>query len=358
MPLVSLNQISKRFGETAAVADVSFAVERGEFFGLLGPSGCGKTTTLRIVAGLESPDTGRVEFDGREITTLPSEKRGFGMVFQNYALFPHLNVFENVAFGLRARGGAGDLNEKVKQALELVQLPGFDNRRVDELSGGQQQRVAIARAIAIEPSLLLFDEPLSNLDVALREETRRELRALVKRLNLTAVYVTHDQQEAFALCDRIAVMGKGSVLQIGASRELYDHPANGAVARFLGNNNLMQAMRLTSSNDPVTKFKTGDGGHVLTVNASHEELMGLPVNKPCWLAIRPEAIELNDKAESNNQLAARIELMEFGGATTTLRLDAGGLKLEALVLRADEYAIGDQCVVTLPAEQIRLLPHD
>ena len=370
MPLLSLNQISKRFGATTAVADVSITVERGEFFGLLGPSGCGKTTTLRIIAGLESPDTGRFEFDGRDITSLPSEKRGFGMVFQNYALFPHLNVFENVAFGLRARGGRGSsptvregvsnqpLTERVRQALELVQLSGFDSRRVDELSGGQQQRVAIARAIAIEPALLLFDEPLSNLDVALREETRRELRALVKRLNLTAVYVTHDQEEAFALCDRIAVMGAGRVLQIGAPRELYDHPSGGAVARFLGTNNLVQAMRLTSSNDPVTKFKTTDGGHVLTVSASHEELMSLPVNKPCWLAIRPEAIALGHKPGGSNQLAARVELIEFGGATTTLRLDAGGLKLEALVLRAGEYAIGDPCVVTLPAEQIRLLPHD
>src|SRR5258706_1934726 len=227
MSLLSLNKISKRFGETAAVADVSIAVEGGEFFGLLGPSGCGKTTTLRIIAGLESPDTGAVEFDGRDITALPSEKRGFGMVFQNYALFPHLNVFENVAFGLRARGSSptvregsskDGLNERVKQALELVQMPGFDTRRVDELSGGQQQRVAIARAIAIEPSLLLFDEPLSNLDVVLREETRRELRALVKRLNLTAVYVTHDQEEAFALCDRIAVMSAGRVQQVPAHR--------------------------------------------------------------------------------------------------------------------------------------------
>ena len=360
MPLLSLNKISKRFGETAAVADVSIAVERGEFFGLLGPSGCGKTTTLRIIAGLESPDTGEVEFDGREITTLPSEKRGFGMVFQNYALFPHLNVFENVAFGLRARGGAGaahdSLNQKVKQALELVQLPDFDSRRVDELSGGQQQRVAIARAIAIEPSLLLFDEPLSNLDVALREETRRELRALVKRLNLTAVYVTHDQEEAFALCDRIAVMGSGRVLQIGAPRELYDHPVNRAVAGFLGNNNLIRAMRLTSSNDPVTKFKTLDGGHILIVTASHDELMHLPVNKPCSLAIRPEAIELNAKPDSNNLLAARIELMEFSGATTTLRLDAGGLKLETLVLSADDFAIGQHLDASLPANRIRLLP--
>src|SRR5256714_7005472 len=169
MPFLSLEHISKRYGSTAAVADVSLAVERGEFFGLLGPSGCGKTTTLRVIAGLETPDSGKIIFDGSDITNLSPEKRGFGMVFQNYALFPHLNVFENVAFGLRARRTRGSsptvregvsksaINERVKQALELVQLPGFDARRVDELSGGQQQRVAIARAIAIEPSLLLFD---------------------------------------------------------------------------------------------------------------------------------------------------------------------------------------------------------
>jgi iron(III) transport system ATP-binding protein len=378
MPLLSLNSVSKRFGTNAAVADVSIAVERGEFFGLLGPSGCGKTTTLRIIAGLELPDTGSVEFDEREITTLPSEKRGFGMVFQNYALFPHLNVFENVAFGLRARGssptpgspagqpgwvgavGEGvsndSLNDQVKRALELVQLPGFGTRRVDELSGGQQQRVAIARAIAIEPSLLLFDEPLSNLDVALREETRRELRALVKRLNLTAVYVTHDQEEAFALCDRIAVMGEGRVRQVGAPREIYERPVSFVVAKFLGNNNLIHAMRLTSSNDPVTKFKTLEGGHILTVSASHEQLINLPVNKPCWLAIRPEAIVLDDQQLIDNQFSARIENIEFSGATTTLTLDANGLKLEVLVLGSDEFVLGDEGFVTLPADRIRLLP--
>jgi iron(III) transport system ATP-binding protein len=359
MPLLSLNQISKRFGGTSAVADVSIAVERGEFFGLLGPSGCGKTTTLRVIAGLESPDTGSVEFDGRDITNLPSEKRGFGMVFQNYALFPHLNVFENVAFGLRARRlptrNPELIKDEVARALDLVQLPEFETRRVDELSGGQQQRVAIARAIAIEPALLLFDEPLSNLDVALREETRRELRALVKRLNLTAVYVTHDQEEAFALCDRIAVMNAGQVQQVGAPRELYDHPANPVVAGFLGNNNLIRAMRLTSSNDPLTKFKTLDGGHTLIVGASHEQLMHLPVNQPCLLTIRPEAIRLNDKLGSDNQLNARIEDIEFGGATTTLTLDANGLKLEVLVLRADGLTPGQQCVLSLPMNQIRLL---
>src|SRR6266404_3413105 len=356
MPLLSLRNISKNFGSTRAVVDVALNVEHGEFFGLLGPSGCGKTTTLRMIAGLEKPDSGTIEFSGADITNLPPERRGFGMVFQNYALFPHLNVFENVAFGLRARHKANtEISERVASALELVQLPGYDKRRVDELSGGQQQRVAIARAIAIEPALLLFDEPLSNLDVALREETRRELRALVKRLNLTAVYVTHDQEEAFALCDRIAVMDKGRVQQVGAPRELYDHPANVIVARFLGNNNLIEAMRLTSSNDPLTKFKTLEGGHTLTVSTSHERLMSLPVNKPCWLAIRPGVITLNDRRGGDNQVAARIEHIEFGGATTLLRLEANGLKLEGLVLRADEFALGEECMVTLPADQIRLL---
>jgi iron(III) transport system ATP-binding protein len=374
MPLLSLNKISKRFGATAAVTDVSVAVERGEFFGLLGPSGCGKTTTLRIIAGLESPDRGSLEFAGREITTQLPEQRGFGMVFQNYALFPHLSVFENVAFGLRARGsryrtgsgsgsGSGRVNPseikgKVEQALGLVQLPGFDARRVDELSGGQQQRVAIARAIAIEPSLLLFDEPLSNLDVALREDTRRELRALVKRLDLTAVYVTHDQVEAFALCDRIAVMSEGRVHQVGAPRELYENPTNVLVAKFLGRNNLIRAMRLTSSNDPLTRFKTLEGGHTLIVNASHDQLMHLPVNKPCLLAIRPEAISVSKDpggSEADNRLPARIEHIEFSGATTTITLDASGLKLEALVLQAAGFRIGHECVVTLPVDRMGLL---
>jgi iron(III) transport system ATP-binding protein len=373
VPLLSLHDISKRFGVTAAVAGVSVAVERGEFFGLLGPSGCGKTTTLRIIAGLESPDEGRVEFDDRNITTALPEQRGFGMVFQNYALFPHLNVFENIAFGLRARGNRyrtptsrgsdrvipGDINARVNRALDLVQLPGFETRRVDELSGGQQQRVAIARAIAIEPSLLLFDEPLSNLDVALREDTRRELRALVKRLELTAVYVTHDQEEAFALCDRIAVMNAGRVFQVGAPRELYECPENVFVARFLGRNNLIRGLRLTSSNDPLTKFKTLEGGHSLTVNAGHDQLMQLPVNKPCLLAIRPEAVTVSTNpagSEADNKIAARIEQIEFSGATTTLTVDANGLKLEALVLQAVGLNVGDECVVTLPVDNIRLLP--
>lgn len=355
MSLLSLRNISKRFGQTTAVADVSLNVELGEFFGLLGPSGCGKTTTLRMIAGLETPDAGTIHFGERDITLLSPEKRGFGMVFQNYALFPHLNVFENVAFGLRARHRPKpEVVKAVSAALELVQLPGYEKRRIDELSGGQQQRVAIARAIAIEPALLLFDEPLSNLDVALREETRSELRELVKRLGLTAVYVTHDQEEAFALCDRISVMMGGRILQTGKPRELYEHPAQIPVARFLGRNNLIQAMRLSSSKATVAEFKTLAGGHTLQLPASPDELA--PLNQPCSLAIRPEHLRLSrTNPERPNVVPAQVNEINFAGATSSVKLNANGLQLEALLLQPDGFSAGDQCFVELPSDRLSLL---
>lgn len=381
---LSLQNISKRYETTKAVADLSLSIERGEFFGLLGPSGCGKTTTLRMIAGLETPDAGQILFDGRDITSLSPERRGFGMVFQNYALFPHLNVFENVAFGLRARRKPKEeVAQKVADALALVQLPDYERRRVDALSGGQQQRVAIARAIAIEPALLLFDEPLSNLDVALREETRGELRELVARLGLTAVYVTHDQDEAFALCDRISVMSDGRILQTGAPRELYERPSQTEVARFLGRNNLIRAMRLSPAKESAATFKTLDGNHTLHLPIQTGDLS--PLNQPVILAIRPEHVRLSseqrddddnntndtdsstsnsdkntsDNDDSNhtsdNTLRAIVREINFAGATTTIKLDADGLRLEALVFRPRNMATGDACSVRLPAEHIRML---
>ncbi len=359
MAFLSLKNISKQYGATRAVEDLSLEVERGEFFGLLGPSGCGKTTTLRMIAGLETPDAGSLEFDGRDITRLSPEKRGFGMVFQNYALFPHLNVYENVAFGLRARRRPkAQVSQKVSEALALVQLPGYEERRVDELSGGQQQRVAIARAIAIEPALLLFDEPLSNLDVALREETRGELRDLVKRLGLTAIYVTHDQDEAFALCDRIAVMNAGRPVQTGTPQNLYEQPANLSVARFLGRNNFIKAMRLSKNHDANGEFKTLDGGHTLYVPVKAAELG--PINKPVMLAIRPEYISITQGASfpADNVLRAIVREVNFAGATTSVKLDAGGLALEALVLRLVGLAPGDTCMVGLPPGRINVLKEE
>ncbi len=355
MPLLSLTQLSKSYGATPAVREVTLDVERGEFFGLLGPSGCGKTTTLRMIAGLEDPDAGTVEFDGRDITRVSPERRGFGMVFQNYALFPHLDVFENVAFGLRARHKSkAEIAERVAAALDLIQLPGYAKRRIDELSGGQQQRVAIARAIAIEPALLLFDEPLSNLDVALREETRGELRELVNRLGLTAVYVTHDQEEAFALCDRIAVMVGGQLLQIGKPRELYERPSQIAVARFLGRNNLIRVIRLSSKDSSHAEFKTLDGGHTLRVQVSANELP--PLNQPLFLAIRPEHLSITAHVDEGvNQINATVRDVNFAGATSTIKLDANGLGLEALVLQPNGIGVGESCVVALPEQHISLL---
>jgi iron(III) transport system ATP-binding protein len=364
MSFLFLQNISKRYGATRAVADVSLEVGGGEFFGLLGPSGCGKTTTLRMVAGLESPDTGRILLEGEDLTRLPADRRGFGMVFQSYALFPHLNVFENVAFGLRARRlSQSEVARRVAQALAMVSLSGYDRRRVDELSGGQQQRVAIARAISIEPALLLFDEPLSNLDVALREETRVELRELVKRLKLTALYVTHDQEEAFALCDRISVMSEGRILQTGTPHELYNQPEEITVARFLGRNNLIEAVRLSASHADASMFRSTQGNHTLRVST----LVGanLALNKPCTLAIRPEHIQLSVTADSTaraasniaigNALSATISSVSFAGATTTIKLDAGGLALEALVLQAYGLEQGASVTATLPPERIIIL---
>ncbi len=355
MPLLSLKNISKSFSGTKAVNDVTLDVAKGEFFGLLGPSGCGKTTTLRMIAGLEQPDAGTIEFNDQNITSLPPERRGFGMVFQNYALFPHLNVFENVAFGLRARHQPkNEIEDRVNSALELVQLPGYGKRRVDELSGGQQQRVAIARAIAIEPALLLFDEPLSNLDVSLREETRGELRELVTRLGLTAVYVTHDQEEAFALCDRISVMVGGKLIQSGKPRELYEQPADISVARFLGRNNLIRSMRLSSSKTNQGEFKTLEGGLTLKFAVNHDELA--PLNKPVILAIRPEHVHLENQTHSNeNTFTGRVKEIVYVGATSTVRIDLNGLLIEALVLQPNGLQIGQECTVNLAPEHLRLL---
>jgi ABC-type Fe3+/spermidine/putrescine transport system ATPase subunit len=278
------------------------------------------------------------------------------MVFQNYALFPHLSVFENVAFGLRARKKEkAEITERVRDALRLVQLPGFERRAVTELSGGQQQRVAIARAISIEPALLLFDEPLSNLDVALREETRGELRELVTKLGLTAVYVTHDQEEAFALCDRISVMSAGRILQTGTPRDLYERPALVTVARFLGRNNLIPTRRLSSSDEIVGKFKTIAGNYTLTASTKNVQLG--PINKNCTLAIRPEHLIISKEADSKRENTiehAIIRRIIFEGATTSVYLEAEGLLLEVLTLSPEGFAVGDSCSVVLPSERITI----
>jgi len=234
MGSLRLESVTRRYPDGGGVSEFSCDIAEGEFFALLGPSGCGKTTTLRVIAGLETPDAGRVFMDGRDVTLRPPEKRNAAMVFQSYALFPHMDVFENVAFGLRARKTPKpDIAVRVEEALGYVQLDGIEKRRVTELSGGQQQRVALARALAVHPDILLLDEPLSNLDAELRYSTREQLAQLQQRLRITAVYVTHDQEEALELAGRIAVLKDGRSHQIGTPREILEEPATEFVAAFL-----------------------------------------------------------------------------------------------------------------------------
>jgi iron(III) transport system ATP-binding protein len=250
MSLLQLIKVSKSFGQTAAVRSLSLEMEQGEILCLLGPSGCGKTTVLRTVAGFEIPDEGSIHFNGEEITHQSPQRRRFGMVFQSYALFPHMNVFENVAFGLKVRRVRGnDMAGRVNRALELVQLADKLERKVQQLSGGEQQRVAVARAIVIEPRLLLLDEPLSNLDASLREVTRTQLRQLIKKLGMSAIFVTHDQLEAFALADRVAVLKAGVLQQTGSPSEIYRRPANLFVAHFVGKSNTLRVQTTQGSKE-------------------------------------------------------------------------------------------------------------
>ena len=293
----------KRYGAVAAVAGVSLAVPAGAFVSLLGPSGCGKTTLLRLVGGFETADAGTIRIGGRDVTALPPQRRPTAMVFQSYALFPTMTVGENVAYGLRVRGASkAGAREKVRQSLGRVDLAGLEDRPVAALSGGQQQRVALARAIAVEPDVLLFDEPLSNLDLALREATRAELKALQRELGVTSLYVTHDQQEALALSDRIALMRSGTLVAEGTPEDLYHDPPTAYAASFLG------------------------GANVVRDEALAERLAGEPMPAGTALAVRPEALEPVE-AETDGAVPARLVGRQFLGLTSEWTVEVDGQRL-------------------------------
>ncbi len=307
---VVLDRISKRFGTTVAADDVTLTVEPGEFLTLLGPSGCGKTTTLRIVAGLEVPTSGRVWIGEEDVTDLPPHARDVSMVFQSYALFPHLAVFDNVAYGLRIlRKPDAEVRRAVAEALALTGLEGLERRAPAALSGGQQQRVAVARALALKPQVLLFDEPLSNLDAKLRKRMRGEIRALQQRLGITALYVTHDQTEALAISDRIAVMDRGRIHQIGRATEIYTRPATRFVADFIGEANFLPA-RVLGRDAAGVRVEAGP----VTVTVAE----GAAAAGPATLVVRPEAIQIRPArpgAPTPETLAGRIERAAYlGGA--------------------------------------------
>jgi len=281
---IEFRSVTKRYGEVVAVNEISFDIAAGTLVTLLGPSGCGKTTTLRMIAGLELPTTGTIFIGGADVTRVPAAERDVSMVFQSYALFPHMSVLENVGYGLTVAGLAkSDVHARAQSALTTVGLTGFDERLPSELSGGQQQRVAVARALVLEPSVLLFDEPLSNLDARLRRQMREEIRDLQQRLSLTVVYVTHDQAEAMAVSDRIIVMNKATIAQEGAPRELYEQPRDVFVAGFMGDANRVRGT-LKRIDDRFGDLTLGP----LTVRLPHRNLAPGAVD----VAIRPEAVEL------------------------------------------------------------------
>jgi iron(III) transport system ATP-binding protein len=325
MSKLTLDHITKRFDDSSAVKDVTLEIQSGEFFSFLGPSGCGKTTLLRIIAGLEQPTTGRVFIDDVDITSLPAQRRDTVMVFQNYALFPHMTVSKNIAFGLEAKHvPSPEIKTQVSEALSLVQLEHKANAAIQDLSGGDQQRVALARAIVAHPKILLMDEPLSNLDVTLRGETRTQIKSLQSTTGITTIYVTHDQSEALGLSDRLAVLNSGRVVQVGTPKELYTKPAHVFVASFLGNATVLRAR--------VSTVKSG----VATVAVNEELRFGVETTASfvpgtkVLVAVRPEHVRLTTTGEPFDFMAT-VELVEYQGTTTEYRIRAGDQVLRSVM---------------------------
>ena len=330
---VSLEGLEKRFGGAAVVAGIDLEIAAGEFYSLLGPSGCGKTTTLRMIAGFEQPDAGRIRLGGADITALPPERRDMGMVFQNYALFPHRTVAENVGFGLRMRRTPKpDIVRRVRAALEMVRMTGLEDRRPSQLSGGQQQRVALARAIVVDPAVLLCDEPLGALDKKLRQQMQFELKSLHRRLGLTLVYVTHDQEEALTMSDRIGVMRAGRIVQSGPPSDIYDRPVDRFVADFIGDTNILSG--------------TASGGSLTLPGGWHSPLPG-PANGPVSIALRPERVRL--VAPGDGLVDAVVEEANFLGDAVLLKLSLpnGAAMLSRTPRHADPALLGEGCRVGL-----------
>ena len=353
---IRVERVSKQFshrvkGLVYAVKDVSLTVQPGELLTLLGPSGCGKTTTLRMIAGFERPDAGRVFIGDQDVTDLMANQRNIGFVFQNYALFPHLTVFENVAYGLRVKGMAeSEIGTAVRGVLQMVGLAGYDRQFPNQLSGGEQQRVALARATVIRPRVLLFDEPLSNLDAKLRVHMRRELQQLQKQLSITAVYVTHDQEEAMAISDRIVVMSQGAIAQEGTAESLYRQPASEFVAQFIGRTNLLTARVLSVESD----------GTVLEVRGLRLRLSGRSAHaqpgRSVRLVVRPEVLGI-EGPDHTTGLAGTVASRMFLGEKVEYHVRAGEDLVQVTSYNPRSvFAPGQAVTLTVPTDGIPLLP--
>jgi len=356
MPGLRLVNLSKQFGKTVAVESLSLEIRDGEIMTLLGPSGCGKTTTLRCIAGLLTPDKGEIYLGDDRITDLPPERRGVGLVFQNYALWPHMTLYDNLAFGLQLRKVAkAEIQRRISEALAMVRLSGFEERYPRQLSGGQQQRVALARALVIEPKLLLLDEPLSNLDAQLREEMRFEIRELQKNLGITSVYVTHDQAEALVLSDRVAILHEGQLVQVGSPSEIYNRPGNRFVAGFIG---------LTSFIEGTIVQRDAAQGHVVVRTRDGLDLHArsdvLPAGQEVTVAIRPEHIQLYAEEPAArpagaNVLTGRVLRGAYLGDVVDYRIRVGDWILRAhagteAILQPDQ-----QVFLAVSPDQITLI---
>jgi iron(III) transport system ATP-binding protein len=356
---VRLDDIGKSYGEQWVVRGVNLHIRGGEFFTFLGPSGCGKTTLLRIIAGFVFPDEGTVSLDGNPMNHVPPWQRNVGLVFQNYALWPHMTVFENVAFGLRERKVArSEIEARVMETLKQVDLRGTENRRPSQLSGGQQQRVALARTLVIQPRLLLLDEPLSNLDAKLRIDMRIELLKLQHDLGLTTIYVTHDQEEALALSTRIAVMNGGRIVQEGTARQIYEQPANEFVAAFVGKSNLFSG-RVFQTQEGFIEVQTDDH---LIIRAASPASATLPQRgDKVLLSVRPEAMELRataDTSQGGNRLTGHVTASAYQGSFVEyeIRLAERTLKTYAVNPKGNAlFRPGQEVTVTFTADEVVLV---
>ncbi len=359
-PVLEFRDVSKRFGTVSAVDHVSFSIAHGEIFTLLGPSGCGKTTTLRLVAGLEEPDDGEIRVTGAPVAApkrgvfVAPDKRQMGMVFQSYAIWPHLTVFENVAFPLRVRGAAESaIRHQVREVLETVGLAGLDSRGATELSGGQQQRVALARALVYEPFILLLDEPLSNLDAKLREQMRLEIRELQRKLKLTVLYVTHDQDEAMTLSDRIAVVHRGRFEQVGTPTEVYETPATPFVAEFLGRTVRFEGKLVKNHSSCWIDLMNGGGRLTL----SDELAAAFGSGESVRLLTRPEDIEILPNGElEENQLPAKIERIAYLGDHFEYHVLAAGVSFVLSVAKKQRYSAGTEVRLSVDSERLTIRP--
>jgi len=353
-PLLVASHIHKSFSGAPVLRDVSIHVDAGEIVCLLGPSGCGKTTLLRIIAGLETPDSGALTFDGRDLAGAPIHERGFGLMFQDFALFPHKNVWENVIFGLRMQGLPPEhIRRQAREAMALVGLAGFEKRDVNELSGGEKQRVALARSLAPRPRLLMLDEPLGSLDRKLREELMNELRRILKTAGLTSIYVTHDQQEAFAIADRVAIMNAGRIVQAGAPQDVYRSPASEWAARFLGLTNLL-------------KGEVDAHGAIQTPIGALHMNGALPAGESILVLIRPDAAVLKDEGggmkdedQSANRIAGVMIEKSFRGGHTRSIIRASEVELVfEFNASADLPNIGEKIRLSLNPNSISILASD